>query len=110
MDDHHPANPVWRVAVYTLAQLSTRDIDIESPGIDGCSHILNPLDRFLNILYKLVITGNKNYLSRTENGPSDPVSTSIDINQFSVQSDSIDAAEIKVGVNLRLADLKALLF
>ena len=64
MNDDHPADPVGRITIHAPPHLSTGDINIESPGVKGGSHILYPLDPFLNIVNDLIVTNNKNHFSR----------------------------------------------
>jgi len=68
MDNDDPADSVGRITIHALPQLSTRDIDVESPCVEGGSHIFYSLDSFLNIINDLIIAGDKNDLSRTKNG------------------------------------------
>jgi len=66
MDDERPADPVGRITVHALSHLSAGNIDVESPRVQGGSHILYPLDPFLNIFNDLIVTGNEDDLPRTK--------------------------------------------
>ena len=92
MDDDHPADPVGRITIHAFPHFSTGDINIESPGVKGGSHILYPLDPFLNIFNNFIVTGNEDHLSGAKIGGINTVPDPIDIDQFSVQSDGIGAA------------------
>ena len=100
MDDGYPADPVGRITIHALPHLGARDIYIESLCVKGGSNILYPFDPFLNIFNNLIVTGNEDYFSRTKNGCIDTVPDPIDIDQFSIQSDGIDATQEKIGSHL----------
>ena len=68
MNDDHPADPVGRITIDAPSHLSTGDIDVESSCVKGGSHILYPLNPFLNIVNDLIVTGNEDHFSRTEIG------------------------------------------
>jgi hypothetical protein len=68
MDDDHSADPVGRMTIDTLSHLGTGNINIESSCVKGGSHILYPLDPFLDIFNDLIITGDEDYLSGAKNG------------------------------------------
>ena len=92
MDDDHPADPVGRITIHTLPHLSTGDIHIKSPCVKGGSHILYSLNRFLNIFNDLIVTNNEDYFSRAKIGGINTVPDPINIDQFSIQSNSIGTA------------------
>ena len=91
MDDDNPADPVGRITIDAPPQLSTGDIDIESSCVKGGSHILYPLDPFLNIFNDLIITNNEDHLSRTKIDCINAVPNPINIDQLSIQSNGIGA-------------------
>ena len=100
MDDDYPANPVGRITVHTLSQFCTGDIHVKSPGVKRGSDILYPFDRFLNILNDFIVTHNEDNLPRAKIDRIHTVPDSIDIDQFSIKSESIGAAEKKVRSHL----------
>ena len=110
MDDDHPADPVGRITIHAFPHFGTGDIDIESPCVKGGSHVLYPFDPFLNIFNDLIITDNEDDLSRTKIDGINTVPDPINIDQFSIQSDGIDAAQEEIGCHLRLPYLKDILF
>ena len=110
MDDNHPADPVGRITIHALPHFSTGDINIESPCIKGGSHILYPFDPLLNIFNNLIIPGNEDDLPRAEIGGINTISDPVDVDQFSVQSDGIGAAQEEIRSHLRLSYLKDTLF
>ena len=91
MNDDHPADPVGRIAVHALPHLRTGNIDVESPGIQGGSHVLYPFNPFFNTLNDFVITGDEDDLSGAKIDCIHTVPDPIDIDQLSVQSDGIGA-------------------
>jgi len=91
MDDDHSTDPVGRITIHALPRLRTGDIDVEPSGVQGGSHILYPFNPFLNVINDLIITGDKDDLFRTKIDCVNTVSDPVDIDQFSIQSNGIDA-------------------
>ena len=110
MNHRYPADPVGRVAVHTLSQFGTRDVDVQPLGVEGRCHILYPVESLLNIFNDFIIAGNKDHLSGAKVGGIDTVSDPVNVDQFSVQGDGIDTAKEEIRGHLGLPDLENFFF
>ena len=100
MDDDRPADPVGRIAIQTLPHLRAGDIDVESLGVQGGRHILDPLDPSLNIFNDLIVTGDEEDLSGTEIDRVHAVPDPVDIDQLSLQGNGIGAGQEEIRTHL----------
>ena len=91
-DQELAADGILRLAVEAFSGFFAGSLDVESLGVDRCSHVSRTLHGIVDIGTYLVQTDDKYYLSRSLGNTGDTVGIAVDVDHNAVTGDGIGTA------------------